>query len=227
VKWLILEHGLIIKIWIAGIMMSNDKSLPNIYQRINAVMKSVKYIQKDKAVVGGGANYKAVTHDKVVSECRAALVSEGVVIYPEQLNHSMPIMRDVERSIKMHLYSADYAIHFVNMDNPEDRISVTINAQANDNGDKAPGKAVTYATKTAILKVLCLETGENDESRVADQEVISPTQLKGINSLINGDESLLNRVLSSLDIARVEDIQKNNYELTVKNLQRAKKEAAA
>ena len=203
-------------------MMSNDKSLPNIYQRINAVMKAVKYIQKDKAVVGGGANYKAVTHDKVVSECRAALVAEGIVIYPEQLHHAMPIMRDVEKNIKMHLYSADYAIHFVNIDDPKDRISVTINAQASDNGDKAPGKAVTYATKTAMLKVLCLETGENDESRVAGQETIGPTQIKGIESLIGEDEDLKNRVLGSLNIESIEEMPKTHYNQTIKNLKKAK-----
>ena len=203
-------------------MMSNDKSLPNIYQRINAVMKAVKYIQKDKAVVGGGANYKAVTHDKVVSECRAALVAEGIVIYPEQLQHAMPIMRDLERNIKMHLYSADYAIHFVNIDDPKDRISVTINAQASDNGDKAPGKAVTYATKTAMLKVLCLETGENDESRVAGQETIGPTQIKGIESLIGEDEDLKNRVLGSLNIESIEEMPKTHYNQTIKNLKKAK-----
>ena len=46
----------------------------NIYQRINQVMKSVQYVKKDKAVTGGGQNYKAVTHDQVVSVCREALV---------------------------------------------------------------------------------------------------------------------------------------------------------
>ena len=50
--------------------MSENK---NIYQRINAVMNKVKYVKKDASVSG----YKAVTHDKVVSECRQALVDEG------------------------------------------------------------------------------------------------------------------------------------------------------
>ena len=185
-------------------------------------MKKVKYIKKDKAVTGGGVNYKAVTHDKVVSECRQALVEEGVVIYPEQLHDAMPILRDVEKGVKMHLYSGFYDIHFVNIDAPDDRITVTINAHANDNGDKAPGKAVTYATKTALLKVLCLETGENDESRVAGQETIGPTQIKGIESLIGEDEDLKNRVLGSLNIESIEEMPKTHYNQTIKNLKKAK-----
>ena len=150
----------------------------NIYQRINDVMKKVDYVKKDKSISGGGANYKAVTHDQVISVARKALVENGIVIYPEQLDYSLPIMRDLEKNIKMHLYSGWYLIHFVNIDSPEDRISVKINAMANDNGDKAPGKALSYASKTVFLKVFCLETGENDESREEQRDI----------NLISGDQ---------------------------------------
>lgn len=137
----------------------------NIYQRINAVMRVVSYVQKDASISGGGPSYKAVTHDQVVSVARAALVEHGIMIFPEQLEGKMEILRNVEAGVKMHLYSGMYQINFVNIDNGEDRIVVKLEAHAADNGDKAPGKCITYATKAAILKVLCLETGENDESR--------------------------------------------------------------
>lgn len=136
----------------------------NIYQRINAVMKEVDYVQKDAEVQG----YKAVTHDMVTAVLRKSLVEHGIVVQPEQLQSTMLEMRNPERNIKQHLYSGDYAIHFVNVDNPEDRVTVTMNAHAADTGDKAPGKAASYATKYAMLKVFSLETGENEESRFAD-----------------------------------------------------------
>lgn len=137
----------------------------NIYQRINAVMKEVAYIKKDASISGGGPSYKAVTHDQVISVCRSKLVEAGIVMFPEQIEGEMIITRDLKADIKMHLYSGVYNINFVNIDSPEDRITVAIHAHASDNGDKAPGKCITYATKSAILKILCLETGENDESR--------------------------------------------------------------
>lgn len=133
----------------------------NIYQRINTVMQAVKYVQKDAEIQG----YKAVSHDKVVSVARDELVKAGIVIFPEQMD--IGTVARTEGS-KMHLYSALYRINFVNMDAPDDRIQVMIEAHAQDNGDKAPGKAVTYATKAAILKVLCLETGEGEESRTQE-----------------------------------------------------------
>lgn len=153
----------------------------NIFQRINKVMQSVVYVQKDKAISGGGANYRAVTHDQVVSVARAAIVQAGIVIYPEQVSGEFIVKRDVNATpqpVKMGLYSGFYDVHFVNMDKPEDKVTVRINAHANDNGDKAPGKCVTYAVKSAVLKLLFLETGENDESRsdAADVDFITEEQ---------------------------------------------------
>ena len=131
-------------------------------------MQKVEYVQKDASVSGAGASYKAVTHDQVISAARKALVDAGIVIFPNQIAGEFLQMRDINaqpQPIKMGLYSGKYEINFVNMEDGNDRITVTVEAHANDNGDKAPGKALTYATKSAILKVLNLETGENDESR--------------------------------------------------------------
>ena len=145
----------------------------NIYQRINDVMKIVKYVQKDSSVTGAGAGYKAVSHDQVISVARQALVDNGVMIFPSQIKGEFLVMRDVNATpqpVKMGLYSGTYEINFVNIDDGNDKITVTLEAHANDNGDKAPGKALSYAVKSAMLKVLSLETGENDESRVADTD---------------------------------------------------------
>jgi hypothetical protein len=61
----------------------------------------------------------------------------------------------------------------VNIDNPTDKVCVTVQAHAQDNGDKAPGKAMTYAVKTAVLKMFFFETGENDESRAESMDVLT------------------------------------------------------
>ena len=94
----------------------------NIYQRINAVMKVVQYVQKDKAVSGGGANYKAVTHDQVVSVARQALVDNGIMIYPNQVSGEFIQMRDINAQpnpVKMGLYTGTYEINFVNVSTGE------------------------------------------------------------------------------------------------------------
>ena len=129
----------------------------NIYQRINAVMKEVTYVQKDKAVTGGGASYKAVTHDQVVSVIRSSLVSNGIVIETSQESGEFIVMRDLNATpqpVKMGLYRGRYTVKLVNIDKPEDRVLVSIDAHAQDNGDKAPGKCITYAVKTALVEAV-------------------------------------------------------------------------
>ncbi len=63
------------------------------------------------------------------------------------------------------IYKGKYATHFVNIDRPDEVITVENEGQGNDFGDKAPGKASTYAEKLNILKGLCLISGIQDEAR--------------------------------------------------------------
>ena len=135
--------------------------MSNIYQRINEVRKAIGYVQKDKAVSTGGGSYKAVTHDAVTGMVRAALIEHGVVIVPSVVSS---VFNPKEPEAKQRLYEATFQIEFVNMDEPTDRIVTQQTAHALDNGDKAPGKAMSYATKYAILKLFNIETGESDES---------------------------------------------------------------
>ena len=142
--------------------MSEQK---NIYQRLNAVKSAVAYVRKDKKV-GESGGYMAVTHDAVTAETRPAFIDHGVMIVPCELSSETkdsgmvtgkgnPIIR----------FEAKYRVDFVNVDAPDDKVSVELTAHALDQGDKAPGKAHSYATKYAVLKVLQLETGEDEEAR--------------------------------------------------------------
>ena len=139
----------------------------NIYQRINAVRKQIGYVQKDKSVSTGGGSYKAVTHDAVTGMVRAALIENGIVIVPSVVS---AVFHQKEPEAKQRLYEATYQIDFVNVDDPADKITTQQNAHALDNGDKAPGKAMSYATKYAILKLFNIETGEDEESRYQQEE---------------------------------------------------------
>lgn len=145
----------------------------NLLQRLNAVRKDVKYIQKDKSVsTGASGSYKAVTHDMVTAMTRELLIQNGVIFFPSMVASKMspPVKADG----KQWLYEATYDFEFCNVDEPKDTKTVRIEAHANDNADKAPGKALSYATKYAILKVLNIETGEDEESRVKDEFDLAP-----------------------------------------------------
>ena len=150
--------------------MENDErgSSMNIYQRINAVRKAINYIQKDKSVSAGPAgSYRAVTHDAVTGMIRQHLVEHGIIIAPTLIDS---VFHAKEDGAKQRLYSASYDVRFINMDAPDECVTIRIEAHALDNGDKAPGKAISYATKYAILKLFNIETGEDEESRYQREE---------------------------------------------------------
>lgn len=138
----------------------------NIYQRLNEVRKAVPYLQKDKQVGSGGWGYKAITHDAVTRELREHLITQGVMIVPHRAQGAAVLTGTTTgKGIPIIRYEAVYNIDFVNVDDPQDRVTVEMEAHALDEGDKAPGKAVSYATKYAMLKLFSIETGEDDEDR--------------------------------------------------------------
>jgi hypothetical protein len=144
----------------------------NLYQRINEVRKLITYVQKDKAVSTGGGSYKAVTHDAVTGMVREHMVKHGIVSYPvlvESLSNPKEVNAQMETA-KQFRYEATYDIVFVNEEDPADTLTIRIQAHAMDNADKAPGKALSYAKKYAILKLFEIETGEDEESRYQDKE---------------------------------------------------------
>lgn len=145
---------------------SKEQAPPlNIYRRINEVRKAIGYVQKGKAVEGFG--YKAVTHDTVTALLRPHLITHGIIIIPSLVKAEVV---DTEtrtaKNIPIIRYEGTYAVSFVNADEPGNRFEVVYEAHALDQGDKAPGKALSYAVKAVMLKIFSLETGEEEESRI-------------------------------------------------------------
>jgi hypothetical protein len=145
----------------------------NLYQKINEVRKSISYVKKDKSVsTGASGSYKAVTHDQVTGMVREHMVKHGIVSYPilvESLSQPKEVGADMVVA-KQFRYEATYDFVFVNIDEPSEAITIRIQAHAMDNADKAPGKALSYAKKYAILKLFEIETGEDEESRYQEKE---------------------------------------------------------
>lgn len=163
----------------------------NLYQRINEVRKEISYVQKDKSVsTGSGGSYKAVTHDQVTAMVRTHMVKHGIVSYPVLVeSQSMPKEVDANmQTAKQFRYEATYDFNFVNMDDPNDKIVIRIQAHAMDNADKAPGKAISYAKKYALLKLFEIETGEDEESRYQLEDFDLQFYVKLLNESTSLDE---------------------------------------
>lgn len=140
----------------------------NIYQRIAEVQKVCKYVKKDAEVGTGGNKYKAVTHDKVMELVRQPMIDNGILTFTSQQLKGEHYDGQTRSGTAKIRFEAVYDVSFVNIEDPEDRFMVSVEAHGEDSNDKAPGKAISYATKTAFLKTFMIATGENDEARMEE-----------------------------------------------------------
>lgn len=132
----------------------HDPSL-TLAQRILQVMRAVAYVQKGDKMVNG--QYRFVSHDQVTGALRGHLVECGILTSVDVITHR----QDGNRT------EAEIEVTFINADRVDDRMTVHAFGYGIDQGDKGPGKAVSYAVKYALLKTFCLETGD-DPDDVAD-----------------------------------------------------------
>lgn len=194
----------------------------NIYQKINEIRKAVDYIQKDKSVSTGGGSYKAVTHDAVTGILREHLIKQGIVCIPNLVSsHSDP----KEEGSKQFRYVATYSFDFVNADQPEEKVTIVMEAHAMDNADKAPGKAISYAKKYAVLKLFEIETGEDEESRYQPPETINDEQVANIVALADEVKADMVKFRKFLKVDKLENLPVASYAAAVHALE-AKRSAA-
>jgi hypothetical protein len=145
----------------------------NIRQKLNAVMKAVNYVQKDTSVKAGNSSYKAVTHDQVTALTRGELTAIGVSIETSVVERKTTFFergKDDKGNVRQPgvFYEGVFDVAFVNIDDATgtDKVVKRVDAHGKDYDDKAPNKAESMAQKRAILKLLQLESGEDDESRI-------------------------------------------------------------
>lgn len=167
----------------------------NIYQRMLAVMNDVAYVQKESKKVNN--QYTFVSHDAVSRAVRPALIEHGVMPVPHVIRHQSNGNR----------VELDMVVDFVNVDKPEEKISVESIGFGIDPQDKGPGKAMSYAYKYALLKALALETGDDPERDMIPHEpaaVVSPLAEKLSKSIVEAIED--NNALACYAIDRFEDV---------------------
>jgi len=168
-------------------------------QRIVWVRDRVTVLGKDSNV---GGQYKAISHDKVTGYIRPKLVQAGILHTVTCLSygdHETGLVTDKGRKVMQH--RAKFAVTFENIFDKADTRTVEVVAYADDYGDKAPGKALSYATKYALLKMFAIETGEEDEDREADKKYVR-------GAVIADDEQMLSDMWAVADELFGDDAQR-------------------
>lgn len=148
----------------------------NLFQKLSKVREKIGYVQKDEKKIDG--KYRGVTHDAVTALVRSHLVEYAVIIVPTQVScETIDTGNKTSGGAKIWRVISCFDVWFIDADNPVDRVSMRVWAHGDDTGDKGPGKAFSYAVKYAILKILSLESGDEEESRIQGKAQMEAKEL--------------------------------------------------
>lgn len=148
----------------------------NIYQRMLAITADMQTVAKKLLVPAGGGKYRAVSETDVLNAVKPLEIRHGVYSYPvERRTISVDVLETEERrkdydtkqyeTIKktQFVYRIETRYRFVNVDFPNEYIDVVSYGDGIDSADKAPGKAMTYSDKYALLKAYKIQTGDDPD----------------------------------------------------------------
>lgn len=137
---------------------------PNLFQRIQAVMREVAYIEKGSRNNHQGYSYTG--HDTLTAILHPLYVKHGIVRSARMLSGTLNAGQ---------CFVAECEITWVNVDDPADRHSVTLTTLAPSTSKTPqpaatmPGVALSYAVKTAEFKLFSL-TGDDTPDAGSEEQ---------------------------------------------------------
>lgn len=144
----------------------------NIYEKMSKATEKINKVAKGLIVGTGKNQYKAVGEAAVLEAVKPIEIEFGI--------YSFPFKREIltsdtyttvteysgNKSEKTMFFMRIKTIYrFVNVGQPDDYIDIVSYGDGIDLQDKAPGKAMTYADKYALLKAYKVETGDDPDQR--------------------------------------------------------------
>lgn len=164
--------------------MSEDIAKMNIYQKMDMVRVLIKNVSKNINLQYGNGGYKAVAEADVVRAVNEAEHTARLMSFQDSIEiinneHNRLFWIRVKCNIKV-----------INIDNPSEFVIFTGLGDGLDSGDKACGKAITYATKYALLRGYKIPTGEDPDYFASPEPMATEEQINEYIDLIGGEDKV-------------------------------------
>lgn len=195
----------------------------NIYQRMSAITNELGVVAKNLNVdMGKGKSYKAVQEKDVLDAVKPIEEKYRVYSYPKErkIIDSGILEKETQYGTTRNMYlRIETTYEFVNIDKPEEVITMTSYADGIDSGDKATGKAMTYSDKYSLLKAYKIATGDDPDKDASPEK--GYTQTKEYAKLYTEFQKMV--IETETDIDKLYQYYKveNSNELTMEQLQDA------
>lgn len=147
----------------------------NLYEKMLKITTEISAVSKNLSVdTGNGKGYKAVSEVDVLTAVRPIEAKYGIYSYPQsrRVIDSGTIVNTTKYGEKKQLYIRIETVYrFVNTENPDEFLDIVSYGDGVDSQDKAPGKAMTYSDKYALLKAYKIRTGEDLDAEASGELV--------------------------------------------------------
>ncbi len=170
----------------------------NIYEKMLKATEEIRTVAKNLEVGIGKNQYKAVGEADVLNAVKPIEAKLGIYSYPLSrkivdtnvfTTTSEYQGKTTERSNLFMRLETVY--RFVNVENPEEFIDITTYGDGVDTQDKAPGKAMTYSDKYALLKAYKIGTGDDPDQNPSQEGKFKEPKEKEIKEI---SEKKINKV---------------------------------
>ncbi len=150
----------------------------NIYEKVLNITNEIKNVNKNLEVGVGKSSYKAVGEADILKAVKELEYKYKVYSYPIDRNI---IDKDILQTRKEYngqviegnqlFMRLEVIYRFVNIEKPEEFLDIKTYGDGIDTQDKAPGKAMTYADKYALMKAYKIITGEDPDQSPSPEKV--------------------------------------------------------
>jgi len=156
----------------------------NIFEKMSAITNELGVVAKNLNVdMGGGRSYKAVQEKDILDAVKPLEEKYKVYSYPvdRTIVDSDILVKETEYKEKITKTNTlfmriETTYRFVNTEKPEEFIDVKTYGDGLDTGDKAPGKAMTYADKYALMKAYKIATGDDPDAEGSPEKGYSKAE---------------------------------------------------
>lgn len=192
----------------------------NIFEKLSCITAEIGVVEKNlKVKVNQNSSYKAVSERDVLDAVKPIEEKYRVYSYPatrqivdrDTLVKESEYQGNVTRTNTLFM-RVETVYRFVNIDDPEDYIETTTYGDGLDTGDKATGKAMTYADKYALMKAYKLSTGDDPDKEASPENgyeqraepKATAKQIAMIGELYSGED--IEKILAKANIKNLEDL---------------------
>ena len=200
-------------------MKEEDIKKLNIYEKMSLITEEMGVVEKNlKVQVTQSSSYQAVSERDILDNVKPLEKKYRIYSYPvnREIVDNSVLTKKTEYNNKITETNSLYmrleiTYRFVNMDNKDEFIDVKTYGDGIDTGDKAPGKAMTYGDKYALMKAYKISTGDDPDKDPSPQEgytkeekKASPKQIEMLENYYTGEN--LTKLLEKNNITCLEDL---------------------